>query len=172
MRVDVRLNSNDFKKYHAAAIKFWSKKKNRKFNQADAILYTGLFFILLFYALGTCLHINWSQFLIGLLVGIILLFMLLNEQKKILEPKEDGFVFGTTEYEFLKEGISIKKEYSQSFTKWEAVEKIHNAKDYFYIYIDHNLAYIIPKRCFNTLEKQNELKSLLDEYLPEKIFNK
>ena len=172
MRVDVLINNNDFKKYTASAIKFWSKKKKRKFNQVDAFLYIGLFFILLFYTLESCLHINWFHFLIGILVGIILLLMVLNEQKKILEPKENGFVFGPTQYQFLEEGVKISKENSESFTKWEAVEKVYNAKDYFYIFIDYNLAYIIPKRSFLSPEKLNEFLSRLSQFIPGKILTK
>jgi len=172
MRVDVLLNSNDFRKYTASAIKFWSKKKKRKFNQVDAVLYVGLFFILLFYALGSCLHINWSHFLIGILVGIILLLMVLNEQKKILEPKDNGFVFGPTVYELTDKGIKIEKVNSESFTKWEAVEKIFNAKDYFYFFIDHNLAYIVPKRSFLSPEKLNEFVAMINQFVPGKILTK
>lgn len=172
MRVNVSMDNHDFKKYTAAAIKFWSKKKKRKFNQVDAILYVGLFFILLFYALGSCLHINWFHFLTGITVGIILLFMILNEQKKILEPKKNGFVFGPTVYEFTDKGIKVEKVNSESITKWEAVEKIFNAKDYFYIFIDYNLAYIIPKRTFPSPEKLNEFVTLINDLIPGKILTK
>jgi hypothetical protein len=172
MRVDVLINNNDFKKYTASAIKFWSKKKKRKFNQVDAVLYIGLFFILLYYSLSSCLRFNWFDFIVGIFVGIILLLMVLNEQKKILEPKENGFVFGPTEYDFLENGIRINKENSESFTKWEAVEKVYNAKEYFYIFIDHNLAYIIPKRAFLFPEKLNEFLSMLNQFIPGKILTK
>jgi len=172
MRVNVLIDNNDFKKYTAAAIKFWSKKKKRKFNQVDVILYAGLFFILLFYALGSCLNINWYHFLTGITVGIILLFMILNEQKKILEPKENGFVFGPTVYEFIDKGIKVEKINSESITKWEAVEKIFNAKNYFYIFIDHNLAYIIPKRTFPSPEKLNEFVAIINQFIPGKILTK
>ena len=172
MRVNVSIDNHDFKKYTAAAIKFWSKRKKRKFNLVDAILYSGLFFILLFYALGSCLHINWFHFLTGITVGIILLFMILNEQKKILEPKENGFVFGPTVYEFTDKGIKVEKVNSESITKWEAVEKIFNAKDYFYIFIDYNLAYIIPKRTFPSPEKLNEFVAIVNQIIPGKILTK
>lgn len=172
MRVNVSLDKNDFKKYTAAAIKFWSKKKKRKFNQVDAFLYVGLFFILLFYALGSCLHINWYHFLTGITVGIILLFLILNEQKKILEPKENGFVFGPTVYEFTDKGIKVEKVNSESLTKWEAVEKIFNTKDYFYIFLDYNLAYIIPKKTFPSPEKLNEFVAIVNQIIPGKILTK
>ena len=110
MRLDVLLNSKDFNKYTASAIKFWSKKKKRKFNRIDLFLYAGLFFLLLFYLLRNDLMLNWVDFLTGFIAGTLLLLMVLNEQKKILEPKENGFVFGPTVYEFNHEGIGIKKE--------------------------------------------------------------
>ncbi|MGB5288524.1 MAG: YcxB family protein [Ignavibacteriaceae bacterium] len=172
MKINVQLNSKDFKLYNAAAIKFWSKKKKRKFNLVDAVLYVGLFFILLFYALGSCLNINWFHFLIGILVGIILLLMLLNEQKKILEPKENGMVYGPTAYEFTDKGIKVEKINSESFTKWEAVEKVFNTNEYFYIFLDHNLAYIIPKRYLLPSEKLNEFVALINQFIPGKILTK
>ena len=172
MRIDVLLNSKDFNKYTASAIKFWSKKKKRKFNQMDIFLYAGLFFLLLFYLLGNDLTLNWFDFLSGLIAGTILLLMVFNEQKKILEPKENGFVFGPTVYEFTGDGIHIHKDNNESFTGWDTVEKVFDAKEYFYIFIDHNLAYIIPKRTFLSSNKLNEFISLLNESVPGRISNK
>jgi len=172
MRLDVLLNNKDFNKYTASAIKFWSKKKKRKFNQIDIFLYAGLFIVLLFYLLGNDLMLNWVDFLTGFIAGILLLLMVLNEQKKILEPKENGFVFGPTVYEFTDEGIMIKKDNNESFTKWDTVERVFDAKEYFYIFIDHNLAYIIPKRTFLSSEKLQEFLSLLNQFLPGKVLNK
>ena len=172
MRIDVLLNGKDFNKYTASAIKFWSKKKKRKFNQVDAFLFTGLFIILLVYFLGNWLQFNWFNFLTGFIMGIILLLMVLNEQKKALEPKTNGFVFGPTVYEFNDEGITIKKEFNESITKWEAIEKVFDSKEYFYFFIDYNLAYIIPKRVFPSSEKLNEFISLMNNYIPGKIFSK
>jgi len=172
MRLDVLLNNKDFNKYTASAIKFWSKKKKRKFNRIDLFLYAGLFFLLLFYLMGNDLMLNWVDFLAGFIAGTLLLLMVLNEQKKILEPKENGFVFGPTVYEFSNEGIRIKKEDNESFTRWDTVEKVFDAKEYFYIFIDHNLAYIIPKRTFISSEKLQEFVVLLNQFIPGKVLNK
>ena len=93
-------------------------------------------------------------------------------KKKILLPKANGFVFGPAEYDFVEEGVKIKKENGESLTKWEAVEKVYNAKNYFYIFVDHNLAYIIPKRSFHHTERFEEFIQLLNDYLPGKVFTK
>ena len=172
MHIDVLINQEDFNKYVASAIRFWSKKKKRIFNKIDFILYPTLFVVLLFYALRYGCYPHWLDLLFGILVGMILTVLLFNEQKKILQPKENGFVFGPTSYDFLAEGIKIKKEQSETFTKWEGVEKIFNARDYFYIFVDHNLSYIIPKRSFLNPEKQDEFLSLLNKYVPDKIMSK
>ncbi len=172
MQVDVLLNNKDFNKYTASAIKFWSKKKKRKFNQIDIFLYAGLFFLLLFYLLGSNLMLNWIDFFAGFVAGTILVLMVLNEQKKILEPKENGFVLGPTVYKFTDKGICIRKDNNESFTRWDTVEKVFDAKEYFYIFIDHNLAYIIPKRTFLSSEKLQEFVSLLNQFVPGRISNK
>ncbi len=172
MHLDVLINQEDFNKYIASAIRFWSKKKKRVFNKVDFILYPTLFVVLLWYALRYGCYPHWLDFLFGILVGMILIILISNEQKKILQPKANAFVFGPTEYDFLEEGIKIKKEQSETFTKWEGVEKIFNARDYIYIFIDHNLSYIIPKRSFPSSEKLDEFLSLLNKYLPGKILSK
>jgi hypothetical protein len=172
MRIDVLLNNKDFNKYTASAIKFWSKKKKRKFNQTDFVLFVSLFIVLLFSLFANNLSLNWFDFLSGFAAGTILLLMVLNEQKKILEPKANGFVFGPTVYKFTDERIRIEKDSSESFTNWDRVENVFNAKEYFYIFIDHNLAYIIPKRIFLSEEKLNEFHSLLNRFIPDKILNK
>lgn len=116
--------------------------------------------------------LHWIDFLAGFVAGALLLLMVLNEQKKILEPKENGFVFGPTVYEFTDERISIKKDNNESFTKGDTVERVFDAKEYFYIFIDHNLAYIIPKRTFLSSEKLQEFVSLLNQFIPGKVLNK
>jgi len=131
-----------------------------------------LFVVLLWYALRYGCYTHWLDFLFGILVGMILIILISNEQKKILQPKANGFVFGPTSYDFLEEGIKIIKEQSETFTKWEGVEKIFNARDYFYIFVDHNLSYIIPKRSFLSPEKLDEFLSLLNKYVPGKILSK
>jgi hypothetical protein len=75
----------------------------------DVFLFAGLFLVLLFYLLGNDLLLNWVDFITGFIAGTLLLLMVFNEQKKILEPKENGFVFGPTVYEFTDDGIRIKK---------------------------------------------------------------
>ena len=172
MHIDVLINEDDFNKYIPAAIKFWSKKKKRTFNKVDFILYPGLFIVLLLYLLRYSYYPHWLDFLFGILVGLILFLLISNEQKKILLPKANGFVFGPDEYDFLEEGIKIKKEHGESLTKWEAVEKVYNAKNYFYIFVDHNLAYIIPKRSFNPTERIEEFIKLLNDYIPGKVLTK
>jgi hypothetical protein len=138
----------------------------------DVFLYAGLFFVLLFYLLGNDLSLNWIDFITGFAAGTILLLMVFNEQRKILEPKENGFVFGPTVYEFTDEGIRIIKDNNESFTRWDTVEKVFDAKEYFYIFIDHNLAYIIPKRTFLSNEKMNEFVSILNQFIPGKVLDK
>ncbi|MDH3267729.1 MAG: YcxB family protein, partial [Ignavibacteria bacterium] len=69
-------------------------------------------------------------------------------------------------------GIKVEKVNSESFTKWEVVEKVFDAKDYFYIFIDYNMAYIIPKRSFLPSEKLNEFVSILNQFIPGKILAK
>ena len=172
MHLDVLINQEDFNKYIASAIRFWSKKKKRVFNKVDLILYPTLFVVLLLYALRYGCYPHWLDFLFGILVGMILIVLISNEQKKILQPKAKGFVFGPTEYDFLEEGIKIKKDQSETLTKWAGVEKIFNARDYFYIFVDHNLSYIIPKRSFLSPEKLDEFLSLLNKYIPGKILSK
>ena len=172
MHIDVLINQEDFNKYVASAIKFWSKKKKRIFNKVDFILFPLLFVVLLFYILLYGCYPHWLDFLFGILVGMILIILISNEQKKILQPKANGFVFGPTEYDFLEAGIKIKKEQSETFTKWAGVEKIFNARDYFYIFIDYNLSYIIPKRSFHSSEKLDEFLLLLNKYIPGKTISK
>jgi hypothetical protein len=138
----------------------------------DVFLSAGLFFVLLFYVLRADLSLNWIDFITGFIAGTILLLMVFNEQKKILEPKENGFVFGPTVYEFTAEGIRIKKDNNESFTRWDTVEKVFDAKEYFYIFIDHNLAYIIPKRTFPSSEKMSEFASILNQFIPGKVLHK
>jgi hypothetical protein len=68
--------------------------------------------------------------------------------------------------------LESKKDSNESFTQWETVEKVFDAKEYFYIFIDHNLAYIIPKRAFRSSDKLSKFLLLLNQFVPGKIANR
>ena len=172
MQIDIFLNQNDFTKYSPAAIKFWSKKRKRRFNAIDGIGLVSIFVILLFLFLGNSNGINWVSLCCGFLLGFFFLFLILNEQKKILQPKEMGYLLSPATYEFIPEGIKTKKNFVESLTNWQLVEAVLDAKDYFYLFIDYNFAHIIPKRFFTSPEKMEEFKALLQTYVPGKTYNK
>jgi hypothetical protein len=172
MKLDVFLNQTDYTKYTPAAIRFWSKKRERRFNSIDAIGLIAIFIILLILFLGNWNGINWFSLGCGFLLGFFFLFLVLNEQKKILQPKEMGYLLSPANYDFNSEGFKAKKNYFETEVKWQAIEAVLDSKEYFYLFTDYNFAHIIPKRFFTSPEKIDEFRSLLETLLAGKIYKK
>ena len=172
MKLDIFLNQNDFTKYTPAAIKFWSKKRKRRFNSIDVIGLISMSAILLVLFLGNWNGVNWFSLICGFLLGFFFLFLVLNEQKKILQPKEMGYLLSPANYEFTSEGFNARKNYFETEVKWQAIEAVLDAKEYFYIFTDYNFAHIIPKRFFTSPEMIEQFRSLLETCLPGKIYKK
>lgn len=171
MQVEVVLNKSDFEKYTPSAIKFWSKRRKKTFNKVDLILYGILLVILSFLFFERDVNLNWFELISGLLIGFTLLMIVLNEQKKTLEPKDMGFLLSPASYLISKEGITVKKSFGESFTSWDAIESVFNDKDYYYLFLDYNFAYIIPKRSFKTESELREFSEELNNHLPGKLIS-
>ena len=71
-------------------------------------------------------------------------------------PQADGSILGHKVVEFTEDGISAKDKDSQSQYNWSAIKSIEESKKAFYLFIDTNMAMVIPKRSFeNEFERQS-----------------
>lgn len=76
-------------------------------------------------------------------------------------PVENGSILGKREFLFNDEGITCKAGTNTSHSTWATVKKFYAGKTAFYIYVDTNMAYIIPRRDFTGPEQQSEFITLV-----------
>ena len=83
----------------------------------------------------------------------ILIYFSLSKSRSI--PKDDGSILGKKEYEFLDDHIFYKDKNSEGRFQWNAIKDVHESNKAFYLYLDTNMAILIPKKHFvdKTAEK-------------------
>ncbi len=96
--------------------------------------------------------------IIATIVGLIFLYYAMNynftNTKKI--PMDDGAILGKSDIELTDESLIMKNKNSFSNYDWAAIKSIENGKTALYLYLDTNMAIIIPKRHFkNELEEDD-----------------
>lgn len=82
------------------------------------------------------------------LVFVLLTFLQLRNTKNI--PKDDGSILGKRTLQFDDNEINCKAADSTTILKWKHVKSIDNGKSAFYLYLDTNMAILVPKRYFET----------------------
>lgn len=83
----------------------------------------------------------------------------LNRTKNI--PDQDGAILGKKEVEFTQNKIIYKTSNSEGTYDWSTVRNIKESPDAFYIYMDANMAILIPKRIFKALSEEASFRSLI-----------
>ena len=94
------------------------------------------------------------SFLASIMAYSGLVYLQLIRTKKI--PKDGGTTLGKRDMEFTNETIICKTKHSVSSSNWTAVRSLEKGKSAVYLYVDSNMAYIIPKRYFKNEQEQED----------------
>lgn len=70
----------------------------------------------------------------------------LNRTKSI--PDNNGTILGQREMEFTEDKIIYKTANSEGSSTWETIKKMEESSKAFYLYMDTNMAILVPKRFF------------------------
>jgi len=108
-----------------------------------------------------------------LIFGIIYVFKirlqsLLRRAKKELSKPENANMFGVHEMEFNDAEIKINDSESSVILKWNAIKRLDETPEYFFLYISSINAYCIPKKKISTNETE-ELNVIFKKYFPGTI---
>jgi FtsH-binding integral membrane protein len=101
--------------------------------------------------------------LVGILIYTLLILRSINSTKRI--PKDDGAILGTKVLEFTEDGITHTDANSNGFSKWSAIKYLQQGSKAFYLYMDTNLAILIPKRCFKDMTEMDDFETFVTERL-------
>jgi hypothetical protein len=138
----------DFNKFHFIKIRM-----KRSVFTAGLIF---LFFMIYLKEDGIWIALAYSLFSVALY--ILLLYIALSRTGKV--PKDDSSILGRREMEFGEKDISCITENSSSNHNWKLVKNFEQGKNAYYIYVDVNMVYIIPKRYFETEESRKSFEEM------------
>lgn len=143
MKVNVDINRQDY-----ADFCFFVFRKTRLL---QTIVYgLAIFFILLFFINRdkhslSLTNILMALFFFSAIYSFQIYFRLSNSKNY---PLENGAFLGRREYDFSEDFISFTSKNSEGKMQWDAIKSIGIGKKAYYLYMDRNMAIVIPKRCF------------------------
>ena len=117
-------------------------------------------------------YLNRNQFdlkatiisVVGIVIAIVLSFYIAFNRVKQL-PSENGTILGLRTIELTENEITCTTDSSSSMVNWSKVRSLEKDDKYYYLFLDTNSAYIIPKHVF---ANQNE-ESTFIEFVKSKI---
>lgn len=97
-------------------------------------------------------------------VGCVLAYVFvvnrsLNNTKNI--PDNDGTILGQREMEFAEDKIIYKTANYEGSSDWTTIKKLEESSKAFYLYIDTNIAMLVPKRVFKDKSEEETFKTLV-----------
>jgi hypothetical protein len=129
--------------------------------------YPILFFIVLIPAIIKQALFNITLWFIVSAIWFLILpkLNLLSTKRQIMKQYKGGknkILLSSRSLELSEQGIWVVTEHSESFIKWDALEKIGKDKKYIFIYVDPQSALIVPRDSFRDENEANEFLSLLE----------
>lgn len=113
---------------------------------------------------------NWTATVISsiacILVYIFVINRSLNRTKNI--PKKNGTILGQKEIEFTDDKITYKTSNSEGSSDWSAIKVLKESSKAFYLYMDTNMAILVPKRVFNNTIEEAEFRNLINRKINNK----
>jgi hypothetical protein len=105
-------------------------------------------------------RLGWSasfpSLVVGVVIGFASFFFVMRQQSRGMRPNEDGVVLGEQIIELREEGIQVTSRKHEGIYKWAAVLSVEETPEHYFIMLDTVIGFIIPKRCFGSLEEERE----------------
>jgi hypothetical protein len=148
-----------------------SRKKYRIFYFVRVIILYGA--VALLYIIATQQHYVWIDITVFVITGVVYLIMIPSfvkasvkrKVKNILSKKENQHVLDDAEVVLADTGIIDRDTHTESRYDWDAIVRLAETADSYYLYTNSYHAIVIPKRTVSK-EQEIELTRLLSENLP------
>jgi hypothetical protein len=147
------------------------RKKYRIFYFLRVILLYGA--VAMLYIIATRQNYIWIDISVFVITGLIYLIMIPSFVKTsvrrkvnhILSKKENQHVLDESEIVLTETGIVDRDTHTESKYNWDAIVRVDETGDSFYLYTNSYHAIVIPKRVLEPND-EHELRKLLNDYLP------
>ncbi len=98
----------------------------------------------------------------AIVCGLVYVFVIVRQLQNTKNiPKDDGTILGKKTFQFNDNEIICKATDSTTDLKWTTIKSIDNGKSAYYLYLDSNMAIIVPKRHFKTDIEQTKFVDLV-----------
>ena len=129
--------------------------------------------VALLYIIATRQHYIWIDISVFVITGLVYLIMIPSfvkgsvrrKVKDILSKKENQHVLDDAEIILADSGIIDRDTHTESRYNWDAIVRLAETPDSYYLYTNSYHAIVIPKRAVSK-EQEKELTGLLSENLP------
>lgn len=129
--------------------------------------------VAMLYIFATRQHYIWIDISVFIITGTLYLIMIprfvlssiRRRVKDILSKKENQHVLDEAEIILNADGLIDRDTVSESRYDWDAIVRLAETADSFYLYTNSYHAIVIPKRLL-TQDTETELRTLLSEHLP------
>jgi len=167
-----RLTEDEYLQYnYYTAWSAPSRKKYRIFYFLRVIILYGA--VAFLYIIATRQHYIWIDIIVFVITGLVYLVMIPSfvkasvrrKVKDILSKKENQHVLDDAEIILADTGIIDRDTNTESRYNWDAIVRLADTPDSYYLYTNSYHAIVIPKRAVSK-EQENELATLLSENLP------
>ena len=167
-----RLTEEEYLQYNYYTA--WSapaRKKYRIYYFLRVIILYGA--VAMLYVIATRQHYIWIDISVFVITGLIYLIMIPSfvkasvrrKVKDILSKKENQHVLDDAEIILADTGIIDKDTHTESRYNWDAIVRLAETNEEYYLYTNSYHAIVIPKRAVDK-EQETELTRLLTENLP------
>jgi hypothetical protein len=167
-----RLTEDEYLEYNYYTA--WSaptRKKYRIFYFLRVIILYGA--VAMLYIIATRQNYIWIDISVFIITGLIYLVMIPSfvkgsvrrKVKNILSKKENQHVLDEAEIVLSDTGIIDKDTHTESRYDWDAIVRLAETADSYYLYTNSYHAIVIPRRVVS-IEEEKELTRLLSKNLP------
>ena len=148
-----------------------TRKKYRIYYFLRVIILYGA--VAMLYIIATRQHYIWIDISVFVITGSIYLIMIPSfvkssvrrKVKNILSKKENQHVLDDAEIILSESGIIDKDTHTESRYDWDAIVRLAETPESYYLYTNSYHAIVIPRRSVSS-EQEKELTRLLSEHLP------
>ncbi|MCC5916615.1 MAG: YcxB family protein [Cryomorphaceae bacterium] len=97
--------------------------------------------------------------IVCVIVYVFVIYRGLNKTKSI--PNNDGAILGQKEVEFAEDKIIYKTANSEGSSDWTTIKKLEESSKAFYLYMDANMAILVPKKVFKDKADEDAFKTMV-----------
>lgn len=114
------------------------------------------------------LFLNREQFnltatIVSSVVSVLVYLFVINRSLKKTKsiPDNEGTILGQKEMEFADDKIFYKTANSEGNSAWTTIKKLEESSKAFYLYMDTNMAMLVPKRAFKDKSEEDTFKTFV-----------